>query len=204
MQRARVLKHLVLRRKRAHAFKAQGNIKINYGCGHLQQPGYVNVDLRWTPAIDLLADLSWCARVFEGVCKEVYLSHVLEHYSSPGRDMRDGAGTVIEALNAIHQMLFPGGTVRLAVPDFGTLARLYADDKVPLYPRLLGRIVGEQDYEQNRHRCAFDRDFLEMLLTQTGFTNVQVWEPEALGLRQDSSFDHIEDVKTSLNLAAQK
>jgi predicted SAM-dependent methyltransferase len=194
----------MMRRARANKYKAQGNIKINYGCGPSHQPEYVNIDLRWTPAIDLLADLSWCARVFRGGCAEVYLSHVLEHYASPGREMRSGPGTVITALTDIHHMLIPGGVVRLAVPDVGALARLYAEGKAPLYPRLLGRLVGEQDYEQNRHRCAFDRDFLTMLLTHVGFTDVQEWEPEAIGLRQDSSFDHIEDVKTSLNLVACK
>jgi predicted SAM-dependent methyltransferase len=179
-------------------------LKINYGCGQSAQPGYVNVDLRWTRAVDVLGDLEWCARNFTGRCDEVYVSHVLEHYRSPGKAGRNGPETVLGAMRAIHRMLKPGGLIRVAVPDFGALAKIHAEGCLPLYPRLLGRICGEQDYPQNRHLCAFDRAFLEWSLGQTGFGDFAEWDPRTMGFVHDASFDELEGRRTSLNLIARK
>jgi hypothetical protein len=73
---------------------------------------------------------------------------------------------------------------------------------VALYPKLLGRISGEQEYPENVHKCVFDYDFLEYCLTYGGFEDVQSWDPVEEGFRIDSSFDEINGVNTSLNLKA--
>lgn len=196
--------HHMIRAKKARSLKKRSPFKLNYGCGHLPQRGYVNVDLRWTPTIDLLADLTWCAKHLRGCCSEVYLSHVLEHYSYPGKDMREREDSVLGALLMIHDLLEPGGLVRIAVPNFAILAKLYCEDKLSLYPRLSGRLCGEQQYPQNLHRCVFDRTFLEFCLTETGFTDFDIWSPEVLGFSKDASADAIDGVVTSLNLVARK
>lgn len=64
-------------------------LRINYGCGLLAQPGYVGVDVRWTPAVEVIGDLSWCRRAYAGKADEVYCSHVLEHYRYPGKEWGD-------------------------------------------------------------------------------------------------------------------
>jgi len=199
-----LLAHRVTRPVRLHRVRSRSPLKINYGCGQSAQPGYVNVDLRWTRAIDVLGDLEWCARNLTGRCDEVYVSHVLEHYRSPGKAGRNGPETVLGAMRAIHRMLKPGGLIRVAVPDFGALAKIHAEGCMPLYPRLLGRICGEQDYPQNRHLCAFDRAFLEWSLGQTGFGDFAEWDPRTLGFVHDASFDELEGRRTSLNLIARK
>jgi len=199
-----LLAHRVTRPVRLHRVRGRSPLKINYGCGQSAQPGFVNVDLRWTRAIDVLGDLEWCARNLTGRCDEVYVSHVLEHYRSPGKAGRNGPETVLGAMRAIHRMLKPGGLIRVAVPDFGALAKIHAEGCMPLYPRLLGRICGEQDYPQNRHLCAFDRAFLEWSLGQTGFGDFAEWDPRTLGFVHDASFDELEGRRTSLNLIARK
>lgn len=191
-------------RWRVREFILQQPLKVYFGCGEVKQPGYINVDIRWTPAVDLLGDLTWCAHRLTACCSEVYLSHVLEHYASPGKSMRDQPDTVIGALKKIFQMLEPGGIVRVAVPDFGVIARLYTDEKLLLYPRLLGRICGEQNYPENLHRCIFDKEFLSMCLLASGFERIEEWDPSTLGLQRDASFDELNGVKTSLNLLAHK
>jgi predicted SAM-dependent methyltransferase len=154
--------------------------------------------------VDVMGDLEWCARRFAGRCSEVFMSHVLEHYRSPGKGWRTSSDAVPGALSAAARMLRPGGVLRLAVPDFGALAKLYAEGKVPLYPKLLGRLCGEQNYVENLHRCAFDHEFLEHCLKQAGFTEITIWNPRELGFERDASFDEIDGVTTSLNLAARK
>ena len=201
---AMLLVHRVSRPVRLHRVRRRTPLKINYGCGQSAQPGYVNVDLRWTRAVDVLGDLEWCARHFTGLCDEVYVSHVLEHYRSPGKAGRNGPETVLGAMRAIHRMLKPGGLIRVAVPDFGAVAKIHAEGRMPLYPRLLGRICGEQDYAQNRHLCAFDRAFLEWCLGQSGFGDFAEWDPRTMGFVHDASFDELEGRRTSLNVTARK
>ncbi|WP_162913302.1 methyltransferase domain-containing protein [Rhodospirillaceae bacterium SYSU D60014] len=183
---------------------AAPTLKLNLGCGGNRQDGYVNVDVRPLPSVDLVAGPKDCLRYFSGRCDEIYISHVLEHFASPGKAKRDHDETVLGFLKAIHMLLKPGGVIRVAVPDFGAITRLYVEGRLPLYPRLLGRLCGEQDYRENLHKCLFDRAFLEQCLTETGFVNVQEWDPETTGLRRDSSFDELDGIRTSLNLMAEK
>ena len=118
--------------------------------------------------------------------------------------MRDTPNTVLGALNLIRLMLAPGGLVRMAVPDFEGLSDLYVKRSHNLYPRLLGRIVGEQDYNENSHGCVFDRVFLEYCLKYAKFEDIELWNPENENLSRDGSFDKIDGRVTSLNLTAKK
>ncbi|MBW2195744.1 MAG: hypothetical protein JRF37_09295 [Deltaproteobacteria bacterium] len=130
------------------------------------------------------------------------MSHVLEHFGSPGKAMRKGNNDVLGAILLAKKMLRKAGTIRIAVPDFRVLCQLYMAGEVHLYPKLLGRISGEQEYPENLHKCVFDKEFLESCLSYCGFTNVQEWDPIQEGFNKDSSFDQINGVNTSLNLKA--
>lgn len=188
----------------ARILKRRSALKIYYGCGDIAQNGYVNIDIRYTRTVDIIADLEWCSRIFKGRCHEVYVSHVLEHYGYPGRDKRKGNQSVLSALSSIYQMLRPEGIIRVAVPDFAQICFLYYNKIMPLYPRLSGRLCGEQDYKENIHRCVFDRQFLEQCLSETGFVNIQEWDVSLSALKKDSSFDSLEGLRTSLNVMAEK
>jgi len=178
------------------------DLKLYYGCGTTRQPGYINVDVRKTAATDLVAELGAIARCLKGCCSEVYMSHVLEHFGSPGKAMRKGNADVLGAIFLVKKMLKTSGIFRIAVPDFKVLCQVYINQRVPLYPKILGRILGEQEYPENLHKCAFDHEFLEFCLTYCGFEDIQSWDPTEAGLIKDSSSDQINGVNTSLNLKA--
>ncbi|MFZ2099846.1 MAG: hypothetical protein WAU86_04705 [Oricola sp.] len=186
------------------AAKASSSLKLNLGCGGGRQEGYLNVDVRDLHNVDFVASPRDCLRLFAGRCQEVYISHVLEHQAYPGKSRRAHDESVLGFLAVMRGLLKEGGELRVAVPDFGAIAGLYAEGKIPLYPRVLGRLCGEQDYPENTHKCMFDRVYLEQCLRETGFVNIREWDPVALGLARDSSFDELEGVKTSLNLVAEK
>ena len=178
------------------------DLKIYYGCGTTRQPGYINVDVRNTNATDIVAGLWELGACLKGCCSEVYMSHVLEHFGSPGKAMRKGKNDVLGAILSVKKMLRDSGTIRIAVPDFKILCQMYINGEVPLYPKLLGRISGEQEYPENLHRCVFDDEFLEYCLTYCGFKDIQHWDPTEEDFNIDSSFDQINGVDTSLNLKA--
>ena len=198
------IKTRLLRNSRLKKYLQEGECKIYFGCGNVRQEGYINIDVRWTPAVDIMADLEWCSNNFHGRCQEVYISHLLEHFNSPGKAMRDSSNTVLGALNHINTMLVPEGIVRIAVPDFRAIAELYIQERFPLFPRLHGRLMGEQNYLENQHACVFDRAFLEYCLKYCNFGSIEEWMPENEGFSQDGSFDRIDGRVTSLNLMARK
>jgi predicted SAM-dependent methyltransferase len=178
------------------------DLKIYYGCGTTRQPGYINVDVRNTNATDIAIGLPELAACLKGCCNEVYMSHVLEHFGSPGKAMRRGKNDVLGAILAVKKMLKDAGTIRIAVPNFRILCQMYLNGEVPLYPKILGRISGEQEYPENLHRCVFDDEFLEYCLTYCGFEDIQRWDPRKENFNTESSFDQINGVDTSLNLKA--
>ena len=180
------------------------DLKIYYGCGTTRQPGYINIDVRNTEATDIVAELPALAVCLKGCCSEVYMSHVLEHFGSPGKAMRKGKNDVLGAILLARKMLKASGTLRIAVPNFKVLCQLYMKGEVPLYPKILGRISGEQEYPENLHKCVFDNKFLEFCLSHCGFDNIQSWNPTQEGFNKDSSFDQISGINTSLNLKATK
>lgn len=198
------LKTRLLRKTRLRKYLQQGGCKIYFGCGNVKQEGYINIDVRWTPAVDIMADLDWCAKNFHGKCHEFYISHLLEHFNSPGKAMRASSNTALGALNLINAMLITDGIVRVAVPDFRALAELYVQGRFPLFPRLHGRLMGEQNYYENQHACAFDREFLEYCLKYCHFGMIEEWDPENEGFSRDGSFDRLDERATSLNLLARK
>ena len=180
------------------------DLKIYYGCGKTRQPGYINIDVRNTEATDIVTELPALAVCLKGCCSEVYMSHVLEHFASPGKAMRKGKNDILGAILLVKKMLKPSGILRIAVPNFRVLCQLYISGEVPLYPKILGRISGEQEYPENLHKCVFDKKFLEFCLSHCGFDNIQSWDPMEEGFNKDSSFDQISGINTSLNLKATK
>lgn len=197
-----------LRSLRVHqqmvAAAASGSLKLNIGSGGKRQDGYFSVDVRPLPSVDLVATPKECRRRFPEQCSEVYISHVLEHQENPGKAMRRHEDSVLGFLDSMNGLLRRGGKLRVAVPDFEAIAKIYCEGRLPFAPRLLGRLCGEQDYPENLHKCIFDRSYLVKCLSECGFGNVEEWDPRLLGFNHDSSFDQLEGVRTSLNLVAEK
>ena len=85
-------------------------IRLNLGCSSDlfdTAEGWVNVDCRTLPGVDVVADLAavpwpWA----DCSVDEVYASHVLEHLDDP-----------LSAMQEIARILKPGGKVRIIVPN---------------------------------------------------------------------------------------
>ncbi len=81
-------------------------LKLNLGCGKVPIEGYVNVDRRPAPGVDLVVDLqrtSWPFR--DSQFDEVLASHILEHLIDMEAAMRE-----------IHRVMKPGGLLKILVP----------------------------------------------------------------------------------------
>lgn len=140
-------------------------MKLHLGCGHKILEGFVNIDIREETGCDIIDDISLLTKVENNSAELIYCCHVLEHFS------RNDFSKVLERW---HEVLQPGGVLRLSVPDFEQVCRMYAGG-MPL-KNLMGFLYGGQNYPENFHFVTFDFDTLGEALEKCGFTNIRRWD----------------------------
>lgn len=129
-------------------------MKLHVGCGERILPGFVNVDLRELPGVDVPNCDASDLHMFEsGSADWIYACHVLEHFPRP---------KTFDVLLEWNRVLRPGGTLRLAV-----LYRRSGD-----YENLLNWIYGGREYPENAHYRQFTLRGLSALLIESGFKRV--------------------------------
>jgi hypothetical protein len=168
--------------------------KLHLGCGTRRPPGYINIDIRDDVEPDVVANVHDLSD-FNGV-DEIYFCHGLEHIPRPEIDM---------VLQEWYRVLIPGGVLRLSVPDFAVLARLYIHEGV-LLERLLGPLHGGQNYEGNLHYCSYDYETLALCLSRNGFIDIHRYDPKEVfpAGYDDFSFARINEKWISLNVMSTK
>lgn len=142
--------------------------RIHIGCGKIEIPGWINIDARAFPHVHIVTDSVDLKEFSAGTVQEIYLCHVLEHFSFDDVDI---------LLKIYHSKLMPDGVLRLSVPDFELLIKIYeeADYNLEL---IRAALMGGQNYPQNYHKSVFDKKLLEGLLLRAGFSQVMEWETE--------------------------
>jgi SAM-dependent methyltransferase len=176
-----------------------GKLFVHCGCGRIDLPGYVNVDLTPMPHVHYVVPITDLFMFSNGTVDLLYASHVLEHLS------------VAEAKAALHEwvrVLKSKGTLRLAVPDFSILSEIYRE-KGDL-EAMFGPLLGGQTDSKNFHKSAYDELYLSRLLLAAGLVRVRRWDPVMVmpqGIRDSSSTEWEvggRKWKISLNLEADR
>jgi hypothetical protein len=162
----------------ADQLKAQGEIiaadkvaqarkdgaRVNLGCGHVPLDGYLNVDRRALPGVDVVAEVD-ALPFAKGELAEISSAHMLEHF--PLEQLRR------ELLPYWASLLRTGGTFRAIVPDGANMARAYAREEYS-FENLRQITFGGQDYDGDFHYNMFSVDSLSQLLREAGFSRVDV------------------------------
>tara|TARA_Y100000592_G_scaffold99301_1_gene174872 strand:- start:739 stop:1278 length:540 start_codon:yes stop_codon:yes gene_type:complete len=142
-------------------------IKINLGCGwrnfgkdwiHIDGGNYPHLDSKDIinlPYKDNSIDL-------------IYASHVIEYFDRE---------EIPNILNKWKSKLKPGGTLRLAVPNFHTMAKLYIEDKISLN-NFLGPLYGKMKMDNSiiYHKTTYDYKELKDILDKCGFININYYD----------------------------
>lgn len=137
--------------------------KLHIGCGHNYLPGFTNVDLFSSVDADIYADMT--ALPFERESFDLlYCCHCLEHVHRH---------CVLSTLSHWRDLLKPGGTLRLAVPDFGAVVKWYND--MGNLDDLIGLLYGGQNHPRNNHFIIFDHETLARDLRKVGFRDIRPW-----------------------------
>ena len=143
-------------------------MKINMGCGwrnfgddwyHIDGGDYKHLDfhnIKKLPQKDNTVEL-------------IYASHVIEYFDREEAE---------ELLFEWYRVLKPAGIIRIAVPDFEAIAKLYAIGKYPL-EKFLGPLYGKMFMKSEiiYHKTVYDYRSLETMLTkQIGFKRVRKYD----------------------------
>jgi predicted SAM-dependent methyltransferase len=139
-----------------------GSIHLNIGSGQRPfKPPFYNTDIqnRWKEPTEKAGcwwiDSSCAYSGWSAPVEMIVLHHVLEHF---------GCGEADALVGECHQMLEPGGSLIVCVPNIRELSRAWVTGRMDtqLYmTNLYGAYMGE---EEDRHKWGYDPQSLEEYL----------------------------------------
>jgi predicted SAM-dependent methyltransferase len=142
-------------------------MKINLGCGKRDfGEGWIHIDGGNYEHLDShdITNLQ-----FESNTADlIYASHVVEYFDRE---------QVVEILQEWHRVLKPGGILRLAVPDFEAMARMYISEEYPL-SSFLGPLYGLMAMSDKKiyHKTTYDFSSLQRVLQASNFKNIKKYD----------------------------
>lgn len=140
-------------------------MKFHLGCGKRYIPGFYHVDVVDYPHIDLRHEVDRLPMVADCSADLIYACHVLEHFHR-----KDTTRVLAEW----HRILKPGGTLRLSVPDWEALIKVYENNH--RLADVIGPLFGRGDYLYNVHFSVFDMLTLCRALESVGFREVRRYD----------------------------
>ena len=141
-------------------------MKLHLGCGKLKLPDFINIDIISDKA-DIKLDLTDLSIINSNVVEEIYICHTLEHITR---------NNVIDLLLSWNRILVDNGILRIAVPDFEKIVKVYFQNKN--MSELIGLLNGGQKDKYDIHGLTFDFITLKELLESCGFANITRYNAE--------------------------
>jgi predicted SAM-dependent methyltransferase len=157
-------------------------MKLHIGCGDQKLPGFINIDLVYSPAVDIICDAKNLALFDDNSINEIYASHVLEHIYPY---------QIAETLHEWHRVLVTGGILRLAVPNFDALISLYntTHDLNIVLGLLYGRGCKYPLGENATHKTVYTFNSLKRILLHNNFSKIELWDWHTFFSNGLSGFD---------------
>lgn len=136
-------------------------MKLHLGCGKLKLNTFINIDVL-SDTSDLKIDFTNLTIFNSSNIEEIYISHALEHFKRR---------EIIPLILEWNRVLKIDGVLRIAVPDFEKIVKIYLKNKD--LSELVGLLSGGQRDEYDFHYVNFDIHILEKLLKACGFDNIE-------------------------------
>jgi predicted SAM-dependent methyltransferase len=163
----------LLLQKRGPAISPSEARKLHLGCGNIRLPGYCNVDILKTIAVDVISDISKLDNFQNDSIESIYACHVLEHFSHE---------EVKLVLRRWYEVLAHGGELRISVPDIDRIVKIYHENwqhfQTPGNTPWIGLLYGGQGDPYDFHKTGFNFCWLKFLLESMGFEDVQEYPHE--------------------------
>ena len=91
-------------------------VKLHLGCGERAIPGFIHIDVNDLPHIDYRRSIDDLSIFDNGTVDLIYSSHTLEYFDRL---------EVMRVLKEWYRVLKKGGILRIAVPDFEAIVKIY-------------------------------------------------------------------------------
>tara|TARA_B110000027_G_C16070107_1_gene278618 strand:- start:678 stop:1220 length:543 start_codon:yes stop_codon:yes gene_type:complete len=143
-------------------------MKLHLGCWHRYIPGYIHVDLCEMNHIDFISDIGDLKFINDNTVDYIYCSHALEY-----KDYDD----VENVLKEWKRVLKKNGLVRIAVPDFDELIKLYY--KLGDIDQIIGPLFGKMTINGEtkiHHKSTFNFLKIKYLAEKSGFLKVERYD----------------------------
>ena len=182
--------------------------KLHLGCGKRNLKGYIHIDYSSYKHIDYVKPIYPLPFIMDNSVEEIYCSHALEYY-----DFQEAKLVLCEW----KRCLCTNGTIRLSVPDFDQLLKVYKLNNFDINS-ILGPLYGKWNTLDDKfiyHKIVYTKKKLESLLISVGFKSIYQWDPLEFFGRDLESFDdyskayfpHMDfenGIPISINLIAKK
>lgn len=142
---------------------------IHLGCGPIIHEAFINVDGFPLPHVHYVRDIRDLSIFEDNSVDLIYASHLLEHFHY---------AEVGNVLQEWQRVLKRGGTLRLSVPDFDLLLKIYYANKMNP-DDILPPLLGGQDNKYNFHYVVFNEQNLTNKLKKAGFSDIEKWIPNS-------------------------
>ena len=179
-------------------------MKLHLGCGERYLEGFTHVDLAKYDHIDYEIPVDNLEIFSDNSVEEIYASHVIEYFD------REEIKPVLKEWNRV---LKENGVLRLAVPNFPELIKVYeiSDD----LSKILGPLYGKWKINTKSiyHKTVYDEKSLTDILEKAGFRNIRKWDWKTVFNNKDfddhsqAYFPHMDKengIHVSLNLECNK
>jgi predicted SAM-dependent methyltransferase len=139
-----------------------GDLRLNLGCGMQIMEGYINIDERKLPGVDLVADIGKLPFDKASVA-EIYAAHLVEHVLE--FDLKQ------HILPYWHDLLKADGKLVIICPDAEHMILEYTKNNFH-WDSLRKVTYGAQDYGGNFHYNMFTVESLSKILSDCGFRDL--------------------------------
>jgi len=165
------LPNYFLRRYVVPARRADGATHLHLGCGTKYLPGFLNVDANLFNKIDVWVDVRNGLPFRANSADSIYSTHMFEHFYPDELKV---------LLRECLRVLKAGGGIRLVVPSLESAIAAYAQqrtdwfsDSFPRHFDSLGGRFSNFIFCDGQHRTAFDFSYLNEVLREAGFREVE-------------------------------
>lgn len=148
------------------------NMKLHIGCGKRFIPGFVHIDIDAHPHLDYVHDIRTLPMIKNNSVELIYFCHGIEYFDR---------AEVKDVLLEWRRVLKSRGILRLSMPDFEALVRVYL--KYKDLDKIIGPLYGKWNIVTKRgekntiyHKTVYDFKSVQRVLRQAGFKQVKRYD----------------------------
>lgn len=144
---------------------------LHLGSGKRYIPGFVHIDINKFPHIDFVHDIRTLPMIKSNSVELIYFCHGIEYFDKI---------EVKTVLKEWKRVLKKDGILRLAVPDFEALIKVYK--KYKDIDKIIGPLYGRWEISRNDkievlyHKTVYDFKSIKEVLEEAGFHKVKRYD----------------------------